>query len=94
MALARVVTFEGVGRERIAELKKQIEEGERPDDLPASEILALYDADGERSLVIIFFENEDDYKRGDAALDAMDPGETPGNRTSVTKYEVAVRSTG
>ena len=91
MAYARAVTFEGVDRNRIAELKRQLESDERPADIPATEIILFYDAEAERSLVIVFFENEDDYRQGDAALNAMDPGDTPGQRTSVTKYEVAVR---
>ena len=91
MAYARAVTFEGVDRNRIDQLKQQLESDERPEDIPATEIILLYDADAEKSLVVVFFENEDDYRRGDAALNAMDPGETPGRRTSVTKYEVAVR---
>jgi hypothetical protein len=41
--------------------------------------------------VILFFENEDDYRRGDEALNAMPAGDTPGQRTSVTKYDVAHR---
>ena len=91
MAYARAVTFEGVDRSRIDQLTKQLQEDERPEDIPATEIVLLYDADGEKSLVLVFFENEDDYRQGDAALNAMNPGETPGRRTSVTKYEVAVR---
>ncbi len=91
MAYARAVTFEGVDRNRIDQLKQQIESDERPVDIPASEIVLLYDADAEKSLVIVFFETEDDYRRGDETLSAMDPGDTPGRRTSVTKYEVAVR---
>ena len=91
MAYARAVTFEGVDRNRIGRLTQQLQEDERPEEIPASEIILLYDADGEKSLVLVFFETEDDYRRGDAALNAMDPGETPGQRTSVTKYEVAVR---
>jgi len=38
-------------------------------------------------------ENEDGYTRGDAALNAMTTGDTPGRRTSVTKYTVAARMT-
>jgi hypothetical protein len=91
VAYARAVTFEGVDRNRIDQLTQQLQSDERPEDIPATEIILLYDADGEKSLVVVFFENEDDYRRGDAALNAMDPGETPGKRTSVTKYEVAVR---
>ena len=41
--------------------------------------------------MILFFETEDDYRRGDEALNAMPAGDTPGQRTSVAKYEVAVR---
>jgi hypothetical protein len=91
MALARAVTFEGVDRQRMAELTKEIENDPRPDDVPATEILMLHDEAANSSLVILFFENEDDYARGDAALNAMDPGDTPGRRTSVTKYTVAGR---
>jgi hypothetical protein len=94
VALARVVTFEGVGQERIDGLKKQIEEGERPEDLPASEMIVLHDANGGKALAIMFFDNEDDYNRGDATLNAMPSGDTPGQRTSVTKYEVAIRASG
>ena len=93
MALARAVTFEGVDGQRMAELSKEIESDPRPDDIPATEILMLHDEAADRSLVILFFENEDDYARGDVALNAMTPGDTPGRRTSVTKYTVAGRMT-
>ena len=53
----------------------------------------LHDEAANTSLVILFFENEDDYARGDAALNAMTTGDTPGRRTSVTKYTVAGRMT-
>jgi len=93
MSLARVVTFDGVGSERMAEMRKEMEGSDRPDDVPAKEIVVLHDADSEKSLVIVFFDNEDDYRRGDEALNAMPAGDTPGQRTSVTKYEVAYRMT-
>ena len=91
MALARAVTFDGVDSQRMAELTKQIENDPRPDDVPATEILMLHDEAANSSLVVLFFENEDDYARGDAALNAMDSSDTPGRRTSVTKYTVAGR---
>jgi hypothetical protein len=91
MALARAVTFEGVDSRHMAELSKQIESDPRPDDIPATEILMLHDEAASASLVILFFENEDDYAQGDAALNAMTPDDTPGRRTSVTKYTVAGR---
>ncbi len=91
MAIARVVTFEGVSTQRIAELKREFEEGDRPDEVPAKEFLVLHDPESERSLAILLFDSEDDYRRGDEALNAMPTDDTPGQRTSVTKYDVAVR---
>jgi hypothetical protein len=93
MAYARAVTFDGVDRERIANLKRELEEGERPAELPAKEVILLHDADAEKSLVLVFFETEDDYRKGDEVLSAMPAGDTPGSRTSVTKYDVAARVT-
>jgi hypothetical protein len=93
MALARVVSFEGISKERNEELKREMREGERPEGLPATEIIMLYDPESEKSVAIIFFETEDDYRRGDEVLNAMPAGDTPGKRTSVTKYEVAHRMT-
>jgi len=93
MALARVVSFEGVSQDRVEEMKAQMDEG-RPDDIPASEVVLLYDAGEQKAVVVLFFDNEDDYSRADATLSAMPADETPGRRTSVGKYEVAVRATG
>jgi hypothetical protein len=91
MAIARVVEFEGVSRERMDEMNREMSEGGRPDDVPATEIVVLHDADADRSLVILFFESEEDYEQGDAALNAMPAGDTPGRRASVKKYDVAAR---
>ncbi len=94
MALARVVTFEDIDSERIAALKAEIEGGERPEGLPATEMMILHDPEAERALAIVFFDNDDDYAAGDAFLSAMPTSDTPGRRTSVTKHEVAVRAMG
>jgi hypothetical protein len=93
MALARVVSFDGVSTQRAEELSREIGEGERPDNLPATEMIILHDPEGEQALAIVFFDNEDDYQQGHETLDAMPRGDTPGQRTSVTKYNVAVRVT-
>jgi hypothetical protein len=93
MALARVVGFTGVTNERIEELRQMIGEQGRPDEVPAREVMILHDADAQRSLAILIFDNEDDYRRGDDALRAMPADETPGSRTSIDKYTVAIRST-
>ena len=91
MPLARVVTFDGVSSDRMAQMKSEMEGSERPDNIPASEMIVLHDGETEKSVVIVFFENEDDYRRGDEALSAMPAGDTPGQRTSVAKYDVAFR---
>jgi hypothetical protein len=93
MALARVVTFEGVDSERIEQLRQQIEGGDRPEGLDATELIVLHDAGSDKALTIVVFDDEDAYTRGNAILDAMPAGDTPGQRTSVTKYDVAIRMT-
>ena len=93
MAYARVVMFEGVGKDRVEELRREMQDGDPPEGLPAKEIIVLHDPDAERSLTIVFFDNEDDYRRGDEVLNAMPAGDTPGRRTSVEKYEVPIRMT-
>ena len=77
MPLARVVTFDGVSSERMAEMQSEIEGSERPDNVPAKEIVVLHDPEAEKSLVVLFFDTEEDYKRGDEALSAMQAGNTP-----------------
>ena len=93
MPLARVVAFDGVNSERMADMQREMQGSERPDNVPAKEIVVLHDPEAEKSLVILFFETESDYKQGDETLSAMPAGDTPGKRTSVTKYQVAFRMT-
>jgi hypothetical protein len=93
MPLARVVSFDGVSSERMTEMQREMQGSERPDNVPAKEIVVLHDPESEKSLVIVFFETEEDYKQGDEALSAMPAGDTPGRRTSVAKYQVAFRMT-
>jgi hypothetical protein len=91
MALARVVTFDGVSKERMDELNQRMESGEPPEGMPSAELIVLHDPDAEKSIAIVIFDSEDDYKKGDEILGSMPAGETPGTRTSVTKYNVATR---
>jgi len=65
--------------------------GDPPEGFPPAELVVLHDPDAETSLTIIIFDSEDDYKQGDEILNAMPAGDTPGKRTSVTKYNVATR---
>jgi hypothetical protein len=91
MALARVVTFDGINSDRMAEMAANIEGGEQPEGLNATEMMILHDPEGEKAVAIVFFDNEDDYRKGHEILDGMPTSDTPGNRTSVTKTNVAVR---
>jgi hypothetical protein len=93
MALARVVSFDGVSKDRMEEMQREMRGGERPEGVEATEFLVLHDPDAEKTLVIFFFETEDAYARSDEILNAMPAGETPGRRASVTKYDVAFRTT-
>jgi hypothetical protein len=91
MALARVVTFDGVDSARMAELKSNMEQGEAPEGMPPAELMILHDPGANRSLAIVIVDSEDDYAKAHEVLDAMPSDGTPGSRTSVTKYDVAVR---
>jgi hypothetical protein len=93
MALARVVTFEGVSKDRMDEMEREMRDGEQPEGFTAKEVVVLHDPEAEKSVVILFFETEDDYKTGDEMLNAMPADDTPGKRTSVSKYNVATRMT-
>ena len=85
------MSFDGVTQERIQEMQSEMRDSEPPEGLPAKEIVVLHDPDAEKSLVILFFDSEADYRQGDETLNAMPAGDTPGQRSGVAKYDVAVR---
>jgi len=91
MALARVVTFENVDSNRMAELEQEMQSGDPPEGLEPQEIIVLHDPEASTSTVILFFEDEAAYSRGDEVLNAMPAGDTPGQRTSVSKHDVRFR---
>jgi hypothetical protein len=91
MAVARVVSFDGVSKQRMDELLARIADGGPPEGFPPAELVVFHDQEAERSLTIFLFETEDDYRQGDEILNAMPAGETPGQRTSVDRYDVVLR---
>jgi len=93
MALARVVEFDGVNKDRLEEMRQQMQGEAPPEGVPVKEIVVLHDGDAEKAVVVLFFDSEEDYERADAALSAMPADDTPGTRTAVGKYEVAIRET-
>ena len=92
MALARVVRFENTNRDNVARIKQSIEEGELPDGMPPGEFLLFHDPADDSALAIVIVDSEEDYRRVDEILGSVPADEAAGRRTSVTKYEVAVRA--
>jgi hypothetical protein len=89
---ARVATFEGdPGNvdEAIGRVRGDVESGTPPPGLENAKMLMLVDRKTGKGIGITLFESEDAMKRGDEALNAMDPG-TSGRRTAVEFYEVPV----
>jgi hypothetical protein len=93
MALARVVEFDGVSRERVDQMRQEMEGTPPPEGIPVKELLVLHDADAEKAVAILFFDSEEDYRQADEALNAMPVEDTPGKRSSVDKYDVVHRQT-
>ena len=91
--IARVVTFEGVSSDRMNQMKQEMEGNQPPEGLEPKELLVLHDPESEKSVVVVFFEDEEAYRRGDEVLSNMDTSDTPGTRTSVGRYDVAMRQT-
>ena len=93
MALARVVEFDGVNKDRLEEMRQQMQGEAPPEGVPVQEIVVLHDGDAEKAVVVLFFDSEEDYRQGDEALNAMPAEDTPGKRSSVKKYDVVHRQT-
>jgi hypothetical protein len=91
MSVARVVTFEGVTKQRLDEMQQEMQGDGPPEGVPAKEFIVFHDADAEKAVVVLFFDNDEDYRQGDEALNAMPAEDTPGRRASVKKYDVAFR---
>ena len=88
---ARVVRFTDVSPDQIDGVAAQINESDGPPPgVPAKSMKMLYDKDDSTAVAIVFFETEEDMKKGGETLDAMDTSETPGTRASVDLCEVKV----
>jgi hypothetical protein len=91
---ARVATFEGDPAsvdEAINMVRAQVESGSPPPGLEDTKMLMLVDRESGKGLGVTLFENEEAMRRGDEALNAMNPG-TGGRRTAVEFYEVPVQT--
>jgi hypothetical protein len=91
---ARVATFESDPTQvdgAISMVRSQVESGEAPEGLEGAKMLMLINRETGKGLGVTLFESEDAMRRGDEALNAMNPGGTE-RRTSVEFYEVPVQT--
>jgi hypothetical protein len=87
----RVVRFTDVDPERIAAIRERVEEaGGPPEGVVSSGMKILHDEDQSTVVVLQYFDSEEDMRTSEAALDGMDPSDTPGTRASVDRCEVKV----
>ena len=90
---ARVATFESDPTkidDAIEMVRREIA-GDTPAGLEGARMLMLVNRETGKGLGVTLFENEDALRRGDEALNAMNPGGTE-RRTSVEFFEVPVHT--
>ena len=86
---ARVVRFTDVDPDHLAGRLAEAEAREGPPvDIPAKGVQILHDQDQGTAIVIQLFETADDMGAAEAALESMDPADTPGTRASVDRCEI------
>ncbi len=91
---ARVATFEGDPANvdaAISQVRGEVASGQAPAGLEGAKMLMLIDRGSGKGLGITLFETEEAMRRGDEALNAINPG-AGGRRTSVEFYEVPVHT--
>ena len=85
----RVVRFTDVDPEHLeSQIKARAEETGPPEGVKAKAIQVMHDPDQRTAVVIQHFETEQDMLDSEAALDAMDPSETPGTRATIDRGEI------
>lgn len=90
---ARVATFESdPGKvEDAVELVRAEVAGDTPPGLEGAKMLMLVNRETGKGIGVTLFESEEAMRRGDAALNAMSPGNSE-RRTSVEFFEVPVQT--
>jgi hypothetical protein len=91
---ARIATFESDPAkvdDAISMVRAQVESGETPPGLEGARMMMLVNRGTGKGVGITLFESEEAMRRGDEALNAMNPGGTE-RRTSVEFYEVPVQT--
>jgi len=91
---ARVATFESDPArvdDAINMVRSQVEASNAPPGLEGAKMLMLVDRETGKGVGITLFDSEEAMRRGDEALDAMDPGASE-RRVSVEFFEVPVET--
>ena len=85
----RVVRFTDVDAEHLeSRVTERGEEDAPPEGVKAKGITVMHDPDQRTAVVVQLFETQQDMSDSEAALDGMDPSETPGTRASVDRGEI------
>ena len=90
---ARVATFESDPStidDAISMVRDEVQ-GQTPAGLEGAKMLMLINRENGKGLGVTLFESEEAMRRGDEALNAMNPGASE-RRTSVEFYEVPVQT--
>lgn len=93
---ARVATFQSDPAnvdDAIKTVREQVESDNTPPGLEGAKMLMLIDRQTGKGLGVTLFESEEAMRRGDEALNAMNPGASE-RRVSVEFFEVPVRTVG
>ena len=86
---ARVVRFTDVSPDRIAAIAERVEANEGPPEgVVSTGFQLLVDEAQGTAVVVQLFDSAEDMRAGGEAFAAMDPGETPGTRSSVDMCEI------
>src|SRR5919206_4285384 len=90
---ARIATFESDPStvDDAIEMVRGEVQGDTPEGLEGAKMLMLVNRETGKGLGVTLFDSEDAMRRGDEALNAMNPGSTE-RRVSVEFYEVPVET--
>ena len=89
----RVVRFTNVDPEWADGFKARLDErGGPPEGVVALGVQFLHDPEQRTAVVIQRFASGDDMRTSERALEAMDPGDTPGTRASVDRCTVVAEA--
>ena len=91
---ARLATFESDPArvdDAISTVRTEVESGDTPAGLEGAKMLMLVNRENGKGIGITLFESEEAMRRGDEALNAMNPGASE-RRTAVEFYEVPVQT--